>query len=63
MLTPKKPKFSKQHRGRMCGQSKSKDLAFGEFGIQALEPIWLKSQQIEATRRSILRLSKKMGKL
>jgi large subunit ribosomal protein L16 len=47
----------------MCGQSKSKDLAFGEFGIQALEPIWLKSQQIEATRRSILRLSKKMGKL
>ena len=49
MLQPKKVKHRKHHRGRMKGNSKgASELAFGEYGIQALEPGWITSRQIEA---------------
>ena len=52
MLLPKRTKFRKIHRGRLKGiATKANKVAFGDFGIQALEPTWLTSRQIEATRR------------
>nr|AOM64674.1 ribosomal protein L16 [Riquetophycus sp.] len=64
MLSPKKTKFRKQHRGRMNGQAcRGNKIAFGEYAIQALEPVWLNSRQIEATRRTITRYVKRGGKL
>ena len=63
MLLPKRTKFRRQHRGRFKGTSKANTLVFGEYGIQALEPVWLTSRQIEATRRTITRYTKRGGKL
>ena len=63
MLLPKRTKFRRLHRGRLKGVSKANKIVFGEFGIQALEPIWLTSRQIEATRRSITRYVRKSGKI
>nr|YP_009391284.1 ribosomal protein L16 [Dipterocladia arabiensis]ARW59428.1 ribosomal protein L16 [Dipterocladia arabiensis] len=64
MLSPKRTKFRKQHRGRMKGHaSKGTKIIFGEYGLQTIEPIWLTSRQIEATRRTITRYVKRGGKL
>lgn len=64
MLSPKKTKFRKYHRGRMRGKaSKGNYIAFGEYGLQSLEPAWITSRQIEATRRTITRYVKRNGKL
>nr|YP_010728705.1 50S ribosomal protein L16 [Phymatolithon calcareum]WEA76853.1 50S ribosomal protein L16 [Phymatolithon calcareum] len=64
MLSPKKTKFRKQHRGRMCGKScKGNTIAFGDYALQSLEPVWLTSRQIEATRRTITRYVRRGGKL
>jgi len=64
MLSPKKTKFRKYHRGRMKGKaSKGNYIAFGDYALQALEPVWLTSRQIEATRRTITRSVKRGGKL
>lgn len=64
MLSPKKSKFRKQHRGRIKGKaSRGNKIAFGDYGLQALEPVWLTSRQIEATRRTITRYIKRGGKL
>lgn len=64
MLSPKKTKFRKYHRGRMRGKaSKGSQIAFGEYALQSLEPTWLTSRQIEATRRAITRCVKRSGKL
>jgi len=63
MLLPKRTKFRKVHRGRMKGVSTANTVVFGEYGIQALEPVWLTSRQIEATRRSITRYVRKTGKI
>ena len=64
MLMPKKTKYRKVQRGRMTGQSKgARTVAFGEFGLQAVEPIWLTAQQIEAVRVCLTRHLKKGGKL
>lgn len=64
MLSPKKTKFRKQHRGRMTGNaSKGNKIIFGEYGLQAIEPTWLTSRQIEASRRTITRHVKRGGKL
>ena len=63
MLIPKKTKFRKQHRGRLKGRSQANTIVFGEYGIQALEPVWLTSRQIEATRRSITRYVRRTGKI
>ena len=64
MLSPKKTKFRKQHRGRMKGNaSKGNTIAFGDYALQTMEPVWLSSRQIEATRRTITRYVKRGGKL
>jgi len=61
---PKKVKYRKQQKGTMKGLSKgAKELAFGEYGIKALEPSWLSAQQIEAMRVTVSRRTKKIGKL
>ena len=64
MLLPKRTKFRKSHRGRLKGvATRSNKVVFGEFGLQALEPTWITSRQIEATRRSITRYVRKTGKI
>jgi|TARA_B110000003_G_C16391065_1_gene434395 large subunit ribosomal protein L16 len=64
MLLPKRTKFRRLHRGRLKGiATKSNTVVFGDFGIQALEPVWLTSRQIEATRRSITRYVRRSGKI
>jgi large subunit ribosomal protein L16 len=64
MLMPKRTKYRKQHRGRMKGkETRGVTLAFGDFGLQALEPTWMTSRQIEAARRAIVRFIKRGGKL
>ena len=63
MLLPKRTKFRKVHRGRLKGVSTANTVIFGQYGIQALEPVWLTSRQIEATRRSITRYVRKTGKI
>jgi large subunit ribosomal protein L16 len=64
MLSPKRTKFRKQHRGRLKGvASRGNKLAFGDYALQAMEPVWLTSRQIEATRRTITRFVKRTGKL
>lgn len=64
MLEPKRTKFRKQHRGRMRGNAKGGNSnIFGDFSLQALQPCWLTSKQIEAGRRVIARYTKREGKL
>ncbi len=64
MLMPKKTKFRKVQRGRMKGLSKgARDVAFGEYGLQAVEPAWMTARQIEAMRVALSRHLKKVGKL
>jgi large subunit ribosomal protein L16 len=64
MLMPKRTKYRKAHRGRMKGKAtRGNTLSFGEFGLQALEPCWMTSRQIEAARRAIVRHVKRGGKL
>ena len=50
MLLPKRTKFRRQHRGRFKGVSNANTIVFGDYGLQALEPVWITSRQIEATR-------------
>jgi large subunit ribosomal protein L16 len=64
MLMPKRVKYRKQMRGRMKGKaSRGAEVSFGEYGLQALEPCWMTSRQIEAARRAIVRYVKRSGKL
>ena len=64
MLTPKRTKYRKMHRGRMRGLAgRGNTLSFGDFGLQALEPCWMTSRQIEAARRAIVRYVRRGGKL
>jgi large subunit ribosomal protein L16 len=64
MLMPRKVKHRKHHRGRTGGMSKgATELAFGEYGIQALEPGWLTARQIEAVRQCINRQLNRRGKI
>jgi large subunit ribosomal protein L16 len=54
MLSPKRTKYRKYHRGRMRGKkTRGNEICFGNFGLQALEPTWITSRQIEAARRTI----------
>jgi large subunit ribosomal protein L16 len=63
MLMPKRVKYRKQFRGRMKGPAKgSTDLLNGEYGLQALEPGWITSRQIEAMRQTIVRNMRRRGK-
>ncbi len=64
MLSPRRTKFRKQQRGRMCGQATTgNDLNFGEFALQALEPAWITARQIEASRRAMTRYIRRGGKI
>ncbi len=64
MLMPKRVKYRKHHRGRMKGKAyRGNKVSFGEYGLQALEPCWMTSRQIEAARRAIVRHVRRSGKL
>jgi len=64
MLSPKKTKFRKQHKGRIHGVAKGGfTLSFGAFGLKALEPERITARHIEAARRTITRTMKRQGKL
>jgi len=64
MLMPKRTKYRKQHRGRMKGKAQAGNfLAFGDYGLKAMEAHWITGNQIEAARLAIARYLKKGGKL
>jgi large subunit ribosomal protein L16 len=64
MLMPKRVKHRKQMRGRMKGRaSRGATVAFGDYGLQALEPCWMTSRQIEAARRAIVRYVRRRAKV
>jgi large subunit ribosomal protein L16 len=64
MLMPKRVKHRKQFRGRMRGQAtRGNTVAFGDYGLQSLEPAWITSRQIEAARRAMVRHMRRRGKL
>ncbi|MCX7782131.1 MAG: 50S ribosomal protein L16 [Meiothermus sp.] len=64
MLMPKRMKYRKAHRGRMRGTAKGGDyVAFGEWGLVAMEPTWVTSQQIEAARVAMVRHFRRGGKI
>ncbi|HLR20686.1 MAG TPA: 50S ribosomal protein L16 [Tissierellaceae bacterium] len=62
MLMPKRVKYRKVHRGRMKGNAhRGNTISYGEYGLQALEPAWITSNQIEAARRTMTRYVKRGG--
>jgi len=64
MLSPRRTKFRKQHRGRMRGMAyRGSTLNFGDFALQATEPSWITARQIEAARRAMTRYVKRGGKI
>jgi large subunit ribosomal protein L16 len=64
MLMPKRVKFRKQQRGRMTGKAfRGARVAFGDFGLKAMEPGWITARQIEAARIAITRRMKRDGKV
>lgn len=64
MLSPRRTKFRKQQRGRMEGlATRGSSLNFGDFGLQATEPSWITSRQIEASRRAMTRYIRRGGKI
>ena len=64
MLSPKRLKFRKHHRGNLKGKAtRGNKISFGEFALQALEPCWITSRQIESGRRVLTRYVKRGGKL
>ncbi len=64
MLMPKRVKRRRVHRGRMTGTaSRGNTVAYGQFGLQALEPAWITSNQIEAARIAMTRYIKRGGKV
>ncbi len=64
MLSPKRVKYRKTHRGRMTGKAlRGNTVSFGEFGLQSLEPCWITDRQIEAARVALTRYIKRGGKV
>ena len=64
MLAPKRVKHRKLHKGRMRGAAhRGSKVSFGEYGLQALEPTWITSRQIESARVAITRHIKRGGKV
>nr|YP_009826579.1 ribosomal protein L16 [Bulbophyllum exaltatum]YP_009826951.1 ribosomal protein L16 [Bulbophyllum weddellii]YP_010403266.1 50S ribosomal protein L16 [Bulbophyllum ningboense]QWC54646.1 50S ribosomal protein L16 [Bulbophyllum pingnanense]BCZ49932.1 50S ribosomal protein L16 [Bulbophyllum forrestii]QIQ47820.1 ribosomal protein L16 [Bulbophyllum exaltatum]QIQ48192.1 ribosomal protein L16 [Bulbophyllum weddellii]UQW82957.1 50S ribosomal protein L16 [Bulbophyllum ningboense] len=64
MLSPKRTRFRKQHRGRMKGIScRGNHICFGRYALQALEPAWITARQIEAGRRAMTRYARRGGKI
>ncbi len=64
MLVPKRVKHRKQQRGRLKGKAiRGTEISFGEYGLMALEPVWLTNRQIEAARVALTRYIKRGGKV
>ena len=64
MLLPKRVKFRRVHRGRLTGAAtRGNTVTYGDFGLQALEPAWITSNQIEAARIAMTRYIKRGGKV
>ncbi len=64
MLQPKRTKFRKVQKGRVKGLAyRGSSLAFGTFGVKALEPVWLTARQIEAARIALTRAMKRQGQV
>lgn len=64
MLIPKRVKYRRVHRGRMTGKAtRGNQITYGEYGLQALEPAWITSNQIEAARIAMTRYCKRFGKV
>ncbi len=64
MLQPKKTKFRKQQKGRMKGNAKrGAEIAFGSFGIKALETAFITARQLEAARQAVTRYMKREGQI
>ncbi len=64
MLMPKKVKYRKQQRGRMCGKAwRGSSLSFGDFGLKAMECGWVTNRQLEAARIAMTRFIKRGGKV
>ena len=64
MLMPKRVKFRKAQRGRMRGKAtRGATIAFGDFGLKAIEPGWITQRQIEASRVALTRMMKREGKV
>lgn len=64
MLQPKRTKFRRHHRGKMRGKAtRGNKIAYGDYGLQALEPGWIKARQIESGRRVLTRYVRRNGKL
>jgi large subunit ribosomal protein L16 len=64
MLQPKRVKYRKAHRGRMKGTAqRGNRLAFGDYGLKAMEPVWLTNRQLEAGRVALTRAVKRGGKI
>ena len=64
MLLPKRVKYRRVHRGRMTGKAlRGNKVSNGEYGLQALEPAWITSRQIEAARIAMTRYIKRNGKV
>jgi len=64
MIMPKRVKYRKQMRGRLRGKAyRGSKVSFGDYGLQALEPCWMTSRQIESARRAIVRYVRRGGKL
>ncbi|MBU2471495.1 MAG: 50S ribosomal protein L16 [Bacteroidetes bacterium] len=64
MLLPKRVKYRKLQRGRMKGKAtRGATVAFGDFGLKALQPGWITQRQIEAARVALTRLMKREGKV
>jgi large subunit ribosomal protein L16 len=64
MLQPKRTKFRKQHKMKMKGNAtRGNQLAYGSFGIKALEGVWMTSRQIEAARIAVTRFMKREGQI
>ena len=64
MLLPKRVKYRRQQRGRLTGTAtRGNTVSYGEFGLQALEPAWITSNQIEAARIAMTRYIKRGGKV
>jgi large subunit ribosomal protein L16 len=64
VLLPKRVKHRKQHRGRRTGiATRGNTIAFGQFGLQAVEPCWMTNRQIEAARRAMTRYVRRGGQI
>ena len=64
MLLPKRVKYRRVHRGRMTGKAtRGNKVVYGDYGLQAREPVWITSNQIEAARVAMTRYCKRFGKV